>query len=318
MWSRKIIYLLIIPLFCSCTEQWEGDNSAPGKVLTKSSMVTFTVGNEDISLYIFREQEGVFRYDSTVNIPAMNGGKKSVRLALGRYKFFFASLLGKYMDFHPFPLDSETTLDQLQYISRVDPENEGCILPADEVYLPEPSEIDSIYVIRGGEEIKSKLKRRVAQFSFVLKRGYEKGGKYVSLPFAEGQNILDNFQKMEVRIADVGEIIDYKGVYGKGVISESYTVETCDSLDREGYAYFTGPFVVPPVSSSATLSFSLLPVDKYGGVAAKMEKKLTVPLERNEHLQVTLWINGNWQDIIVTIDRRPISEMAAGDSGIWE
>lgn len=312
-----IIILLSLPLLFSCSGQ-EGftDPSDPQEVTPAgTSEVTFNSAPLPQCVYIFRKEGNVFRYDSTLNGGWSDEGKMTARLLIGDYKFLFTGPLNGQVNVLPAPLDKTVGFDQLRFVSQTSPGQPENILPAEELFLPEPDVADSTYSIRGGDVIECTLKRRVSQLGFVLNRGYKEGDEYVPQPYAEGRNILETIGEIQVKISGAGRECNYLGTSGEGTISCSYAAAGRDSIDSRGFAVFTGPFIFPPAGDGDLhLAITLIPVSGPGYPTLQLTSKL----EANRKLLVTLWLSSSYFDIGVTIRNLPISGRTEGDSGVWE
>lgn len=312
-----IIILLSLPLLFSCSGQ-EGftDPSGPQEVTPAgTSEVTFSSGPLPQCVYIFRKEGNAFRYASTLNGGWSDEGKMTTRLLIGDYKFLFTGPLNGQVNVLPAPLDKTVAFEQLRFVSQAAPGQPENILPAEELFLPEPDVADSVYSIRGGDVIECTLKRRVSQLGFILNRGYKEGDKYVPQPYEEGRNILETIGEIRVDISGAGRECDYLGTSGEGTISCRYAAAERDSIDSRGFAAFTGPFVFPPAGEKdVRLTITLVPVSG----EAYPPLQLTSKLEANRKLMVYLWLSSSYFDIGVTIRDLPISGRTDGDSGVWE
>lgn len=312
-----ILILLSLPLLFSCSGQ-EGltDSSGePENIPAGISKVVFKSGPLPQSIYIFRKEEGVFRYDSTIDGGWSDEGRMTTRLLIGDYKFLFTSPLSGQVNVLPTPLDKTVTFEQLRFVSQTVPGQTENILPAEELFLPEPAIANSVYTIRGGEEIECTLKRRVSQLEFALNRGYKEGDEYVPQPYAEGHNILETIKEIRVEVSGVGRECNYLGTSGTGNISCTYAASERESIDSQGFATFEGPFVFPPADDGEVhLAITLIPVSG----EAYPTLQLTNRLEVNRKLMVNLWLSSSYFDIGVTIHNLPISGKTNGDSGVWE
>lgn len=318
MRMRSIIFILLsLPLLFSCSDQ-ERLPDSPGEqenIPAGIARVAFRSGPLPQSVYIFRKEGNVFRYDSTLKDGWSAEGKMTARLPIGDYKFLFTGPLDGEIDLLPASLDKTVTPEQLRFVSRPVPEQGEYLLPPAELFLPEPDVADSVYEIRGEDVIECTLKRRVSQIGFVLKRGYKEGNEYVPLPYTEGHDILETIGKIQVKISGVGRECNYLGTSGEGTIFCEYEASRRDSVDSQGFAAFGGPFVFPPAANGdVRLAITLTSVegDKYPAL------ELTSKLEANRKLMVNLWLGSSYFDVGVTIHNVPISGKTAGDTGAWE
>lgn len=312
-----ILTLLSLPLLFSCSGQEELTNSSgrPEDIPAGISRVTFRSGPLPQRVYVFRKDGDVFRYDSTLDSGWTDEGKMTTQLMIGDYKFLFTGPLNGQVNVLPAPLDETVGFEQLRFVSPTDPGQPGNILPPEELFLPEPDVADSVYTIRGGDEIECTLKRRVAQLGFVLNRGYKEGDEYVPQPYAEGDNILKTIGEIRVEISGAGRECNYLNTSGEGTISCTYATSQRESIDPQGFATFPGPFVFPPAGDGDIhLAITLISVSG----EAYPTLQLTSKLEANRKLMVNLWLGSSYFDIGVTIRNLPISDRTEGDSGGWE
>lgn len=313
----SIIILLSLPLLFSCSGQ-EGFTDPPGPqeiVPAGASEITFNSGPLPQRVYIFRKEGNTFRYASTLEGGWSDEGKMTTRLLIGDYKFLFTGPLSGQIDVLPAPLDKTVTFEELRFVSQTAPGQAENILPAEELFLPEPDIANSVYTIRGGEEIDCTLKRRVSQLEFVLNRGYKEGDEYVPQPYAEGHNILETIREIRVEVSGVGRECNYLGTSGTGHISCTYAASERESIDSQGFATFKGPFVFPPADDGEVhLDITLIPVSGEAYPTLQLKSRL----ETNRKLMVNLWLSSSYFDIGVTIRNLPISGRTEGDSGVWE
>lgn len=313
-----ILSHIFLPLMFSCTEHEELTNSPrqpEENIPAGISRVAFTGGPQSQCVYIFRKEGNDFRYHSMINSGWSADGKVTARLLTGDYKFLFTGPLDGQTDVLPSALTSSVTPDQLHFAAKTDDVHTNYILPAGELFLPEPDVADLVYTIRGNDEIKCTLKRRVSQLEFVLRRGYKEEGKYVARPYSDGHNVLENISELQIEITGVARYCNFQGTFGKGDILCTYLASECENIDAQGFATFTGPFVFPP-AGDAEVMLHITPISS-SGVPYQM---LTLPgkLEANRKLEVNLWFNPSYYDIGVTIRNRPITQQTDGDTGIWE
>lgn len=311
-----ILFLLSLPILFSCSGQDELSDSPgnPEEIPAGVSKVVFR-SNDQASrrVYIFRKEGNEFRYNSTIDNGWSADGKMTTRLLVGEYKFLFTLPSGEGLDVLPTTLDNTVTWDKLRFVAKADPKDAQTILPVEELFLPEPAVADSVYAIRGKDEIKCTLTRRVSQVEFILKRGYKKEGTYVSRPYASGSDILDIIEGFEVEISGVARECNYAKTSGNAKIQQTYRADDKSDIDKDGFATFTGPFVFPPADNSEiNLNVTLIP-----SVGASYKPlSLKGKLEANRKLIVTLWLN--YFDVGVTFHTEPITKRTDGDSGIWQ
>lgn len=312
------IFLAFLPLLFSCSghEDLTTSSGAPEENIPAGiTRVAFRSGPQPQCVYIFRREGSSFRYDSTITGGWSEEGKMTTRLLTGDYKFLFTGPIDNRTNVLPVSLDHTITFEELFFTARTDYEHAGGILPAGELFLPEPDVANSVYTIIGGDEIECTLKRRVAQLTFVLKRGYKDEDTYIPQPYKQGHNVLENIKELQVEISGIARQCNYLGTSGEGTLFCTYTASERESVDAQGFATFTGPFVFPPAAETETrLNITLISVSGESYPPLQLSGKL----EANRKLEVNLWLNSSNFDIGVTIQNLPISERTEGDAGVWE
>lgn len=311
-----ILFLLSLPLLFSCSEQEElatdGSNGAEN-IPAGISRVSFISDSQSQCVYIFRKEDGSFRYDSKMDSGWSEDGTRVANLLIGDYKFLFTDTQDGQLDVLPASLDESVTLDRLRFVARTDAAHEGGILPVGELFLPKPEVADSVYAIRGNDKIKCTLHRRVSQLEFILRRGYKKDGMYVEQPYTGGENILEKVQVLQIEIAGVARECNYEKFSGEGTVFQTYLADE-GVIDDQGFATFTGPFVFPPADGKeVNLKITVtVPSNKdYSPLS------LTGKLNANQKLEVNLWFTPSAFEIGVTIVRKPLSGQTDGDMGVW-
>lgn len=311
-----ILFFLSLPLLFSCSEQEElatdGSNGAEN-IPAGISRVSFISDSQSQCVYIFRKEDGSFRYDSMMDSGWSEDGTRVANLLIGDYKFLFTDMQEGQLDVLPVPLDGAVTLDRLRFVARTDDAHEGGVLPVGQLFLPEPEVADSVYAIRGNDKIKCTLHRRVSQLEFILRRGYKEDGKYVEQPYTSGENILKKVQALQIEIAGVARECNYEKFSGEGTVFQTYLADE-GVIDDQGFATFTGPFVFPPADGKE--------VNLKITVTAPSNKdysplSLTGKLNANQKLEVNLWFTPSAFEIGVTIVRKPLSGQTEGDMGVW-
>lgn len=313
----SILFLLFLPVLFSCSEkdEWLDHSEESGDIPAGISQVAFESNSQSLRVYVFRKEDNVFRYDTILNSEGSAEGKMTAQLRMGDYKFLFTGPLNGQLNVLPVLPDKTVTFEQLTFAAQADTEHPNAVLPVEELFLPEPEVADSVYAIRGDNEIKCTLKRRVSQLEFVLKRGYKKGNEYIPQPFEEGENILGSIQEFQVVTTGVGTKCNYRGTSGEGTLFSTFSADGEKSVDTQGFATFEGPYVLPAADGKEVLlDISLVSVSG----TAYPPLRLTGKLEPNRKLKVVLWLNSTSFDVGITIHNLPISERTDGDNGIWE
>ncbi len=313
-----ILILLFLPMLFSCADQEEPVTSGSGQpedIPAGIARVSFASGSPSRCVYIFRREGNTFRYDSMIDTGWSADGKLTARLLVGDYKFLFLKPLNGQIDVLPASLDKAVTIDQLRFAAQEDATHPGGILPVEELFLPQPEVADSVYTIQGEDKIECTLQRRVSQLEFVLNRGYKDGDNYVAQPYEAGENILQTVKELRVEISGVARESNYLGTSGEGTVFCQYAASDRQSIDEQGFATFTGPFVFPPANGGDVhLAITLVPLSGPAYPTLQLPGKI----EANRKLVVNLWLSASYFDIGVTIDNLPISGRTDGDSGMWE
>lgn len=317
MKPTSILYMALTALLFSCTERIEEE--MPVSVdhnTTKKYETTFSGGSDQVSVFIFQENQQTFNYYSVVNSGWSPEGKVTVALPLGKYKFFVTGPFGTQSDLSPDPLIPDTHFEQLKFLARED--TPGYILPVDELFLQDPQPADSIYLIESPTTVSCLLKRATSEAVFILKRGYRSGNDYLPLPYPPGQNILDHINTLDITLGKVATGLTLQGAEGSKSLHKTLTETDKDSLTREGFVVFRGIKVFPSVGgTSSPISLSLIPAP--GSTYPTLTlPDLTGVFEKNKKLLVTIWVTSTYRYIGITVNTEDISRQTDGDLGIWQ
>lgn len=275
-------------------------------------------GAQEVSVFAFREQNGVFRYDTLYRDGWSPEGRMSVRMPYGRYKFLFVSGASAFAQ-EPSPLTRLTAWEEVAFRLREDAASEGTFLPAGELFLQYPAAAaDSVYTLgNAGGTVGAKLSRAVCQIGIALKRGYRDGDGYMEVPYEKPRNILDDIARVEVRAASSGLRVSPAGSSGSAVVTASLDASACRELTEEGFVLLDGPFLLPPADGGELqLELDVTPAE--GSPLAPKQLRLAGEAGRNERLEVTLWVTAGYPEIGVEIRVAPIGRTQEGDTGIWE
>lgn len=324
MWLERIIYAPLFLFLLSCTDRiTEVEELEIGGGEMQSAPVTFragTVGN--VSLFIFRKTGDRFVYQSEIDKGWSTDGMITVSMEKGDYRFLFVSSDRTATTLTPYPLQTDTDLEEIRWNALPDPDHKGKILPVNEVFLPDPEDAIREYSIRGGETVSCILKRAVSRLLLVLKRGHKENDGYVPEPYPAGENILQDIQEVRLTMSGIGTSANLHGTEGSGALSTTFVEADKDGFTDEGFVSFTGPFFFPPADNETVrVAVNLIPKDGMAGTTIR--KVVTGQVKKNQCLRVVLWIGAGDEPqgdrvIGVTVDTRPISDETEGDKGIWE
>ncbi|MCP9612187.1 FimB/Mfa2 family fimbrial subunit [Coprobacter tertius] len=315
----RYIFLVVLPVMClfSCSEDTL-DGRKPGvssEIRNKKETVTFINKTNNAIIYAFRKEGEGYWYNSTIG-EHWNEGKIKVSMPMGEYKFLFSESSGNNFMLIPETLTPITNYKDVMFVVKPDVLNNGCLMPSGELFLQEYQIADSVYSISSGSTITCTLKRAVSQLRITVKQGYKHGDEYIPVPYEQGHSMADIFENIQVEITGVGKCVNASGTYDTGKSLSTYSIDK-NVLTADGFIDIDGPFFLPSSNSERKISLkvSLNPVD--GSPFQKMEKLLTGHAERNEQLEIRLWVNSAYKLIGITLDRIPISEKITGDNGMW-
>ena len=248
-------------------------------------------GAADVSVYAFRRQGAVFLFDTLFREGWTPDGKLSVRMPNGHYKFLFASGAADRIALQPAPLTRQTSWEEAAFVLRENTAVPGTCFPADELFLQYPaSDANTVYTIDGAAQ---------------TVRGYHDGTRYVEVPYAKPQSVLDQIGRIELSADHTGLRVNPGGSSGTATVTATLTAADYAELTDGGFVRLEGPFVIPPADGGEVgLDITVVPA------AGKAE--------RNKQLDITLWITSDYPVIGVEIQTTPITEEQDGDTGIWE
>ena len=166
---------------------------------TKTSRIMLVrEGAADVSVYAFRRQGAVFLFDTLFREGWTPDGKLSVRMPNGHYKFLFASGAADRIALQPAPLTRQTSWEEASFVLLKNAVVPGTCFPADELFLQYPaSDANTVYTIDGAAQtVRARLTRAVCRISVTVKRGYHDGTRYVEVPYAKPQSVLDQIGRI--------------------------------------------------------------------------------------------------------------------------
>lgn len=313
MKGRNIVYWALLLLAASCVREKEGIEIKESVLATRS--VTLNGGMEDVSVLIFGRNDPDFTYQSCIVSGWDAQGKTSARLEIGEYKFLFFKFTGVHTFLDPKLLTDNVTFENIKVKAEEDETRNGYVWPADELWLPESAAMaNEIYSIQGGETVQNKLTRAVGKIVLQLKRGISENGKIDSLPYPEGETIMEDIEKVSLDITGVGEAVSVNGGIGNSKVF--WETAQASRITESGFAVLEGPFVFPSGTGEETkVDIVLLP--KAGSAFPELSKQVKGRIERNKRLVITLWITSTYKFIGITVKTDPISTEIDGDQGIW-
>lgn len=305
--------LIILMTACNNENETIHDNS---NMSTKGEVIAFAQNTEGVSVLIFNENNSSFGYLRSIVSGWSTDGKVSTRLELGKYRFLFIKSAGTNTSLYPSPFDNNTSFDDIKIIANTDAQNDGYVLPVDEIWLPETEELaKTVYTITDETTVHNKLTRAVSQIVVHVKRVANEGGKITELPFPTGKNVIENIKEIRLDINGVGEAVNISG--GIGSTKTKDTLNAVTDIDDSGFATFEGPFIFPMATAQQTaVNISIIPSEN--SLYPEMKTSVNGLLERNKKLEITLLITSTYQLVDIIVDTNPMKEISQGDSGIWE
>ena len=270
-------------------------------------------GAADVSVYAFRRQGAVFLFDTLFREGWTPDGKLSVRMPNGHYKFLFASGAADRIALQPAPLTRQTSWEEAAFVLRENTAVPGTCFPADELFLQYPaSDANTVYTIDGAAQtVRARLTRAVCRISVTVKRGYHDGTRYVEVPYAKPQSVLDQIGRIELSADHTGLRVNPGGSSGTATVTATLTAADYAELTDGGFVRLEGPF-----GGEVGLDITVVPAA--GAALQPVQLRLTGKAERNKQLDITLWITSDYPVIGVEIQTTPITEEQDGDTGIWE
>ena len=315
---KMIIYLACISILGACSTSGEETLLQP---VTQAGFqrVTFTRANNiPYSIAVFREFNHVFLYQKTLNTGWTGNGQLTTELPIGNYLFLFALHYGQNTLLSPELFPNETPFNELKFLSQQDPDNEGLILPADELFLPE-THADSIYHITASSTIKCTLQRAVCQTLLYIKRGQKTDdGHYLPIAYENNKNILQSLSSIKMNLQQTGTATTVNAVStGQGEILSDFDLSAPDTLTTEGFAVFKGPFFFPAENNGEiTARITLEPATN--SPQPVLTSTVTSNLQRNQQFIITIWVTNDWNFINVEADTREMNREIEGIKDIWD
>ena len=242
-----------------------------------------------------------------------------MRLPNGHYKFLFASGAADRIALQPAPLTRQTSWEEAAFVLRENAAVPGTCFPADELFLQYPaSDANTVYTIDGAAQtVRARLTRAVCRISVTVKRGYHDGTRYVEVPYAKPQSVLDQIGRIELSADHTGLRVNPGGSSGTATVTATLTAADYAELTDGGFVRLEGPFVIPP-ADGGEVGLDITVVPAAGAALQPVQLRLTGKAERNRQLEITLWITLDYPVIGVEIQTAPITEEQDGDTGIWE
>ena len=276
-------------------------------------------GAADVSAFAFRRQGAVFLFDTLFREGWTPDGKLSVRMPNGHYKFLFASGAADRIALQPAPLTRQTSWEEAAFVLRKNAVVPGTCFPADELFLQYPaSDANTVYTIDGAAQtVRARLTRAVCRISVTVKRGYHDGTRYVEVPYAKPQSVLDQIGRIELSADHTGLRVNPGGSSGTATVTATLTAADYAELTDGGFVRLEGPFVIPP-ADGGEVGLDITVVPAAGAALQPVQLRLTGKAERNKQLEITLWITLDYPVIGVEIQTAPITEEQDGDTGSWE
>lgn len=307
------IVLLIGVMACSRQQEQLLPGTNPASALYRT---TFVAENPDYAVWVFRKGSEQFTYLQTVRSGWSADGKVTAELPVGEYKFLFTYFPEKNTGVLPAPQSDKSQLEDLRFVIQHTPQ--GSLLPGDELFLPE-GKVDSVYQIWGENSVEAKLKRVVSQVNLLVKRGIKNpDGSYTALPYMAGDSILQHIGHIELKLKNLGTSLDVHGKsYGSGQLDYVWQAAERDSLTREGFATYTGPFFFP-AADEGEIQFELTLFPGNDAPHKELSMQISHKVELNRQIFITAWITDDWNFIDVSVKTEPITDRISGEEGVWD
>lgn len=305
-------------LVTACSNDEHDDLLSQETDLRSSEIVTFSQDMDGVSVLIFGKNDAnQFIYKRKIDSGWSPEGKVSTDLEIGYYKFLFLKSAGLSTSMSPTPSAGNTNFNDIRIMATADGSNPGCVLPVDEIWLPETfSMANEEYEILSPTTVQNTIKRVVSQIELTVKMGYLNGNVFEELPY-DNLDVMKNIKEIQFDITGLGEAVNIAGSIGSTAKTIYKTAQARD-VTTKGAATFDGPFVFPPAGANKTnVVITIVPKDD-SPYPAMVSKTITERLERNQKLAITLWITDTYQFFDVTVETAPISQVEDGDEGIWE
>lgn len=329
---KRFIYMInlamLLPLIIACTDRDHNelipDNKNTEVTFAYTTAYTATKAGENIVpvVFIFRKNGTDFLYEKEIR-DGWVGGKVSTQLEPDDYKFLFAASYGVNTHIVPNTFDSATSFDEIKFENLTSGEY---VLPADELFLQSPSEnATAVHSIVSSETIHCTLQRAVSQVIVYVKRRTLMNGNYVPYSYEDASdNIANKIRSVDMQITGNGEGCTVAGGYGSG--NTFITLDATQArVDGDGFARFEGPFLFPSAFSNSLQEIVLTFHPAVNSDLLEEDKKVTLTddliIEPNHQLEITIWFSVSKNEpvnIEVEAESRPITNINAGDEGMWE
>jgi len=307
---RVVLGLLIIVL-AGCSEEDTSPIEKPSVGI--ENIVTLAGNAENVNVLIFNQNGNDYNYKREINLNIQD----TANLEYSTYKFLFYKSAGLNSDKLPAVFTSENLFEDVIFQSRTDLQNDGYVLPVDEIWLPESADLaNQSYSINSDRTIRNILTRAVSQVIVHIRKGtYDESNpptpvELSETPVAMGEIIMD--------IQSVGEYVTFNGATGN---KKTMFINDESLLSEDGDISFIGPFVFPSENGETTVSVTYTPTatSEYPDI----EKTVSGRLERNKRLEITFWVSEEEppvgrEFINITVETTDMEGDLSGDEGIWE
>jgi len=319
MMKSTILFCIITLLFAACSNRDDDATYGNESVLTRS-YVTYSGDVEGVSVLIFGFKNNNYYFQNSITSGWVEN-KISTNLEFGSYKFLFYKAEGTETTLSPSQFGSSVKPEDVTWYAQenTDPERSSYVLPVNEIWLPETSEMaGTIYEIVGNDLIQNTLKRAVSQVELYLLRGKQVDGEYSPIIYTGDENIMEDIAEVRMDISGVGESLTYLGTTGSSKTYFSATEGT--SISDDGFAFFEGPLVFPTEDPDGLAEVTIQLIPKAGSILEGIDltKTVTGKLERNKKLSIKLWLTSTYNIINVDVDTSEMTSSNDGDEGIWE
>lgn len=305
-------------LLYSCNNKEEELDADSKNFQQSKNSVTFDGLTDDVSVMIFRLEQGEYIYQESITSGWDQDNKVEKELDKGQYKFLYVKCPA--VNTITPALSGTILFDDVRFTANNDAARSAdYVLEVDEMWLAESAAVaNTPYDIQGDENIKNRMTRAVSQVELRVKRGMWKNGVLVdSILYTGGKNIMEHIQQIEMTVSGVGESLTYAGGTGNKKIATVFDQADADISSVTGFVSFEGPFVFPTASvDNATVDIKITPVA--GSPFPEMTKQLSGKLIRNKKLIVTVWVSSTYQFIDVDYETSFFEDPEKGDEGIWD
>lgn len=318
MKAKNLFYLILLGAVVACAEKEEEIVSSPTPATATRNISFLNESMTDYTISAFREENNGFVFLNTFSSSGNADGRAEIQLPVGNYQFLVATGYGgSILQFPQLPEQGNTQFNEMKFVAQPIENNETNLQAGEELFLQD-NLADSVYQLYTATTIQLNLKRAVSQATLFIKRGRKTGdNQFEAIPY-EQDSIIRYFNQIELRLENVGTSLDiHNNSDGEASMITKYPAAAYDSITKEGFATFTGPFFFPPKEKKPLqLEVKLYPAED--SPQPELSLTTTGKVGRNERLVITVWITNDWNHIGISADTQPIHIEKEGDTGIWD